>query len=74
MDAELNLDVLEAIYGTKFMDTEFLKRQIRTNSSNLLSELESYRIFDEEETEIIDVIESNYKKYSRIIINELSKC
>ena len=73
MDTELNLDVLEAIYGTKFMDTEFLKKQIRTNSSNLLSELESYRIFDEEETKVIDVIESNYKKYSMIIINELSK-
>ena len=73
MNTELNLDVLEAIYGTKFMDTEFLKKQIRTNSSNLLSELESYRIFDEEETKVIDIIESNYKKYSLIIINELSK-
>ena len=67
MDTELNLDVLEAIYGTKFMDTEFLKKQIRTKSSNLLAELESYRIFDEDETKIIDVIESNYKKYSKII-------
>ena len=71
METELNLDVLEAIFGTKFMDAEFLKKQIRTNSSNLLSELESYRIFDEEETKVIDIIESNYKKYSMIIINEL---
>lgn len=72
MDAELNLDILEAIFGTKVMDTDFLKKQIKTNSSSLLSELETYRIFDEEETEVIDVIENNYKKYSKIIINELS--
>lgn len=72
MDNELNLDVLEAIYGTNIIDTKFLKNQIRTNSSYLLSELESYRIFDEDETKIIDVIENNYKKYSRKIINELS--
>ena len=73
MDTELNLDVLEAIFGTKLMDTEFIKKQMRTNSSNLLSELESYRIFDEEETKVIDIIESNYRKYSKIIIDELSK-
>lgn len=73
MGTELNLDVLEAIFGTKFMDTEFLKKQLTTNSSNLLSELESYRIFNEEETKVIDVIENNYRKYSKIIINELSE-
>ena len=28
METELNLDVLEAIFGTKFMDTEFLKKQL----------------------------------------------
>ena len=73
METELNLDVLEAIFGTKFMDTEFLKKQLRTNSSSILSELESYRIFDDAETKVIDVIENNYKKYSKIIIDELSK-
>ena len=73
METELNLDVLEAIFGTKFMDTEFLKKQLRTNSSSILSELESYRIFDAAETKVIDVIENNYKKYSKIIIDELSK-
>lgn len=73
MENELNLDVLEAIFGTEFMDTEFLKKQLRTNSSSILSELESYRIFDDEETKVIDVIENNYKKYSKIIIDELSK-
>ena len=73
METELNLDVLGAIFGTKFMDTEFLKKQLRTNSSSILSELESYRIFDAAETKVIDVIENNYKKYSKIIIDELSK-
>lgn len=73
METELNLDVLEAIFGTKFTDTEFLKKQLRTNSSSILSELESYRIFDDAETKVIDVIENNYKKYSKIIIDELSK-
>ena len=73
METELNLDILEKIFGTKFMDTEFLKKQLTKNSSNLLSELESYRICDKEETKIIDFIENNYRKYSKIIINELSK-
>ena len=73
MENGINLDILEKIFGTKFMDTEFLKKQLTTNSSNLLSELESYRICDEEETKIIDFIENNYRKYSKIIINELSK-
>jgi len=68
----MNLDVLEAIFGTKIMDTEFLKHIIRNNSNDLLSELESYRIFDEEETKIIDAIENIYKKLSKIVINELS--
>ena len=73
MDDQLNLDILKAIYGIDFVDMEFLKKQMRENSSYLLSELESYRIFDEEETKIIDVIEGYYEKCSKIIIDELSK-
>ena len=69
---KINLDVLEAIFGTKIIDIEFLKEQIMQNSNNLLSELETYRIFDEEETKIIDVIENIYKKFSKIIIQALS--
>ena len=69
---KLNLDILESILGTKILDIEFLKKIIRTNSSYLLSELETYRIFDEEETQVIDAIENIYKKLSKIIINGLS--
>lgn len=69
----MNLDVLEAIFGTKIMDTQFLKQIIRNNSSYLLSELESYRIFDENETKIIDAIENIYKKLSKLIISGLSE-
>ena len=56
---ELNLDILEAIFGTKILDVEFLRKQIKTNSSYLLSELELYRIFDEDETKVIDLSEAN---------------
>ena len=69
---KLNLDILESILGTKILDIEFFKKIIRTNSSYLLSELETYRIFDEEETQVIDAIENIYKKLSKIIINGLS--
>ncbi len=69
----MNLDVLEAIFGTRIMDTQFLKQIIRNNSSYLLSELESYRIFDEDETKIIDAIENIYKKLSKLIISGLSE-
>ena len=71
-DSKYNLDILEAIFGTKFMDIEFIKKQMKTNSSYLLSEFETYRIFDEEETQVIDEIEKIYKKLSKIIISQLS--
>lgn len=67
-----NCEILEAIFGTKLVDSQLLKNQIKSNSSNFLAELESYRIFDEDETKIIDVIENNYEKYSRFIIDQLS--
>lgn len=73
MDTNIfNCEILEAILGTEFVDTKMLKDQIQKNSSVFLSELESYRIFGDDETQIIDYIESNYKKYSRIIIDRLS--
>lgn len=68
----INLSVLEVIFDTDKVDMEFLKHKIQKSSNDLLSELESYRIFDEEETEIIDAIEGIYQKYSKKIIDRLS--
>ncbi len=73
MDKELNSNVLESIFGTKMIDPDFLKKQFRTNSNKLLSELETYGMLDEEQTKFIDVIKNNFRKYSRIIIDELSE-
>ena len=55
------------------MNIDFLTQMIKKNSSYLISELESYRILDEEETEVIDAIENIYKKLSRLIIDRLSE-
>lgn len=73
MENGIKLDILEAIFGSKIMDKQFLKQIIRNNSSYLLSELETYRIFGEDETKIIDVIENIYKNFSKLIISGLSK-
>ena len=69
---ELNLDFLEAIFGTRILDSEFIKKQIKGNSGFLLSELETYKIFNEEETQVIDEIKNIYIKLSKIIITQLS--
>ena len=63
MDHEIKTDVLEAIFGTKIMDTEFLKEQIKKNSNDFLSELELYRILNEDEIEIINKAYSLFDEY-----------
>ena len=68
----INLAVLEVLFDTERVDIEFLKHKIKNNSSVFLSDLEAYRIFDEDETEVIDAIEGIYQKYSKMIIDELS--
>lgn len=73
MADEYKLDVLEAIFGTKIIDIGFLKEQMKTNSSDLLSELELYRIFDEDETRVIGAIEDIYDKLSEEIIKKMSE-
>lgn len=73
MKTEMNLEVLKAIFGQEVMNIDFLTQMIKKNSSYLISELESYRILDEEETEVIDAIENIYKKLSRLIIDRLSE-
>ena len=69
----MNLDVLEAIYGPEIKNIDFLKQVIKKDSNHLLSELECYRIFDDEETKIIDDIENVLRKVSRIIIEDFSQ-
>ena len=73
MADEYKLDVLEAIFGTKIIDTAFLKEQMKTNSIDLLSELELYRIFDEDETRVIGAIEDIYDKLSDKLIDKMSE-
>ena len=68
-----NLDVLEAIYGDNALNIDFLKDEIKHNSTNFFSELDTYRIFSDEETGVIDYLENKQKEYSRFIIDTLSK-
>ena len=68
-----NLDILEALYDDKAMDIEFLKDEIKHHSCEFFADLDAYRIFGEEETGVIEELESEHKVISRYIIDELSQ-
>ena len=68
-----NLDVLEALYGDNAFNVDFLKEEMKHNSSDFFSELDTYRIFGDEETGVIDYLENKQKEYSRFVIDMLSK-
>lgn len=69
----MHSEILETILGTDYITEEMLIKQIKTNSIDLLSELETYQIFGEEADYISEKIQEFLKRYSMIIINRYSK-
>lgn len=66
-------EILETILGTENITDEMIIDQIKNNSVDLLSELETYKIFGEEATDTSNKIQNILKKLSKIIINKYSK-